>query len=58
MLYSVMFHDETCLNGEGRSFEDIIAKTNALHAVDPIMCVTVFFDDGGGVSVEKKNEKV
>lgn len=57
MRYSVLFHDETRITGEARNFEDIKAKTNALHAVDPIKCVTVFFDDlVGGVFDEKKND--
>lgn len=57
MRYSVLFHDETRITGEANNFEDIKAKTNALHAVDPIKCVTVFFDDvEGGVFSEKKND--
>lgn len=50
MRFSVLFHDETRITGEAKNFDDIKVKTNALNAVDPIKCVTVFFDDEvGGV---------
>ncbi len=57
MRYSVLFHDDLRISGNASDFEDIKAKTNALHADSPIKCVTVFFDDvEGGVFCEKKNE--
>lgn len=56
MRYSVLYHDGIRITGEASNFDEIKVKTNALHADYPIKCVTVFFDDEGGVFDEKKND--
>lgn len=55
MRFSVIFEDATRITGDASNFDVIKSKINALHSVDPIKCVTVFFDDGG-VCDEKKND--
>ncbi len=45
MRYSVLFHDETRINGDVPNFEFLKLVTNSINSVKSIKCCTVFFDD-------------
>lgn len=45
--FSILHHNDTRISGEAKTFNDLIIAVNAMSAVEPIKCVTIFLNEDG-----------